>query len=311
MFFPSVTIIMPTFNCGPDIEDSLKSIINQDYQGQIKIIIIDGGSTDETLKIAQKYNVEIYINKGQYSGGKNGARRFGETLSKSDLLWYVDSDNIILNQDALSNLVEPFLKNPSINISIPKTEIDPNSNFLNRWMSLKEIYNLNKVIKVSKKEWNYYIIDDLFYGITNCSLIKREVVELAMGWDSDIRLLFRIRKLGLAKAAIVETSFFYHNQINGLSGFLKKWTKRANYFAKMTPKEYEEYFVQYPIPGDLDYNLKQSTMNDIIGVSIISIQNFLKFRNFQWLFGLLYSSIIIISIISHPIISYKLWKKFL
>lgn len=54
---------MPTYNSEGTLEESLKTIRNQDYdQNQIEILVIDGGSTDKTRAIAEKYNCRIINN---------------------------------------------------------------------------------------------------------------------------------------------------------------------------------------------------------------------------------------------------------
>ncbi|MDP2754651.1 MAG: glycosyltransferase [Nitrospirota bacterium] len=51
-----------TYNSAKTLAPCLESIINQDYRGEIEVIIADGGSTDSTLDIAQKYTYKIYPN---------------------------------------------------------------------------------------------------------------------------------------------------------------------------------------------------------------------------------------------------------
>ena len=58
------SIIMPTLNSEKTIEHALKSIREQEYdQELIEILVVDGGSSDCTLSIAQKYNAKILHNK--------------------------------------------------------------------------------------------------------------------------------------------------------------------------------------------------------------------------------------------------------
>lgn len=54
----SISIVIPTYNCGNFLNFCLDSIVNQEYSKDlIEILIIDGGSTDNTVETAQKYTV--------------------------------------------------------------------------------------------------------------------------------------------------------------------------------------------------------------------------------------------------------------
>lgn len=58
--FPSITVIIATYNSNKTIKECLKSVRSQDYpQGKIDILLADGGSSDNTLQIARKFNVNI------------------------------------------------------------------------------------------------------------------------------------------------------------------------------------------------------------------------------------------------------------
>jgi glycosyltransferase involved in cell wall biosynthesis len=57
--FPSLSIIIPSWNQGRFIERTLLSILRQDYPSPVQVIVSDGGSTDETVDILKKYEDKI------------------------------------------------------------------------------------------------------------------------------------------------------------------------------------------------------------------------------------------------------------
>ncbi|MBC8084925.1 MAG: glycosyltransferase [Hymenobacter sp.] len=57
--FPSLSIVIPSWNQGRFIERTLLSILRQDYPGTVQIIVSDGGSTDETVAVLKKYEAKV------------------------------------------------------------------------------------------------------------------------------------------------------------------------------------------------------------------------------------------------------------
>jgi len=102
---PSISIITPTYNSAKTLTFCLDSIKNQDYRGEIEIIIADGGSTDSTLEIAQKYTDKIYPNP--LKTGEAG-KAAGVKQAKNEIIALIDSDNILPSRDWLSRMTEPF-----------------------------------------------------------------------------------------------------------------------------------------------------------------------------------------------------------
>lgn len=58
MALDKISIIIPAFNSGAVLNSAIESILRQDYEN-IELIIIDGGSTDETIELIKKYNSQI------------------------------------------------------------------------------------------------------------------------------------------------------------------------------------------------------------------------------------------------------------
>lgn len=57
--FPSLSIVIPSWNQGRFIERTLLSILRQDYRGSVQVVVSDGGSTDETVEVLKKYEDRI------------------------------------------------------------------------------------------------------------------------------------------------------------------------------------------------------------------------------------------------------------
>jgi glycosyltransferase involved in cell wall biosynthesis len=92
-FAPLVSIIIPSYNSGRFLERTLISIFNQDYPN-IEIIIIDGGSTDNTADILKKYGHQIKLlsetDEGEYCAINKGIKMTGgkyiKVIPADDLL---------------------------------------------------------------------------------------------------------------------------------------------------------------------------------------------------------------------------------
>ncbi len=84
--FPSVSVVIPSWNQGRFIDRTLLSILKQDYPGSIEIIVSDGGSTDETVDVLKKYGDRLIWWSAKDRGfvdavTKGVARATGEILA--------------------------------------------------------------------------------------------------------------------------------------------------------------------------------------------------------------------------------------
>jgi glycosyltransferase involved in cell wall biosynthesis len=84
--FPSVSVVIPSWNQGRFIGRTLNSILKQDYPGSIEIIVSDGGSTDETVEVLKSYGDRLIWWSAKDKGfvdavTKGVARATGEILA--------------------------------------------------------------------------------------------------------------------------------------------------------------------------------------------------------------------------------------
>ena len=91
-----ISVIVPVYNVEKYLKRCLDSIINQDYKN-LEIIIVDDGSTDDSLKICYDYaNLDsrvVVIHKE--NGGLSSARNVGLDLAHGEYIGFIDSDDYI------------------------------------------------------------------------------------------------------------------------------------------------------------------------------------------------------------------------
>jgi cellulose synthase/poly-beta-1,6-N-acetylglucosamine synthase-like glycosyltransferase len=108
---PSVSIIIPVKNEQEMIDSCLKSLLNLDYQ-EYEIILVDNGSTDGTLEIAEKTALSDARVRILSSGGYTGAaRNVGILAAKGDIMAFIDGD-CIAPSDWLKQLVNSLSEEP-------------------------------------------------------------------------------------------------------------------------------------------------------------------------------------------------------
>jgi glycosyltransferase involved in cell wall biosynthesis len=109
--FPKITIITPSYNQGQYIEDTILSVINQDYPN-LEYMIIDGGSTDNTVAIIKKYADRIHYWVSEKDSGQSNAINKGFQKATGDIINWINSDDQLM-PGALAAVAKHFQKNPA------------------------------------------------------------------------------------------------------------------------------------------------------------------------------------------------------
>jgi glycosyltransferase involved in cell wall biosynthesis len=133
---PQLSVVVPSFNQGQFIERTIKSIISQNYPN-LEIIVMDGGSTDETLSIIDRYRAHIAHFESGPDGGQAAAIAKGFLLARGDFISWLNSDDTY-NPDALLAIGRYLALHPKVEFLYGNTRIiDANDRQLSFKRSVK------------------------------------------------------------------------------------------------------------------------------------------------------------------------------
>lgn len=163
-----ISIIIPCYNMGGLLLETIQSV-EDIYNPQIhEVIIIDDGSTDdETVKIISDINTHQVVR--QKNGGLANARNTGITLSKGDFLLFLDSDNLLTN-GYLTKGVEVMQKHPEIDV----------------------VYGVSEKFgdetgKLDTKPYNLQTLMSYNY-IDACCLVRKSLINEIGGFDENLKV---------------------------------------------------------------------------------------------------------------------------
>jgi len=109
---PKISIVTPSYNQGKFLERTILSVLNQNYPN-LEYIIIDGGSTDESVEIIKHYEQYLKYWHSKQDAGQAFAIREGFERATGDILGYLNSDDILLSR-ALQIVADIFSKEQKI-----------------------------------------------------------------------------------------------------------------------------------------------------------------------------------------------------
>lgn len=89
-----VSIVVISYNQGRFIEDTIKSVLNQSYEN-VEFLLIDGGSTDETMSIVDRYRNRFSLVIHEKDKGQTDAINKGFKHATGDLVGWVNSDDML------------------------------------------------------------------------------------------------------------------------------------------------------------------------------------------------------------------------
>jgi glycosyltransferase involved in cell wall biosynthesis len=96
MSYPLISVVIPSLNQGQYIEETIISILGQQYPN-LEIIIMDGGSTDNTVEILKRYSSQISYWASKKDNGQADAINRGMSLSSGEILCWLNSDDMYLS----------------------------------------------------------------------------------------------------------------------------------------------------------------------------------------------------------------------
>ncbi|PTL36668.1 hypothetical protein CLG94_03015 [Candidatus Methylomirabilis limnetica] len=180
---PLVSIVTPSYNQGRFIEETILSVLTQDYPN-IEYIVIDGASTDNTLDILKKYEGRLtWISEPDL--GQSHAINKGFRMAKGEILAWLNSDDTYL-PGAIGKVVQHFQANPAAMMVYGEGYlIDEHSRIKQRFPYTEE-FNLWKLIYL----WDNILQQTAFFRgqIFDHIDLLDENLHYGMDWDLWIRI---------------------------------------------------------------------------------------------------------------------------
>lgn len=135
---PLVSIVTPSYNQGRFLRRTIQSILEQTYP-HIEYLVIDGGSTDESVEILRSYGDRFFWTSEKDRGQAHAINK-GFARAQGSILAYLNSDDVLL-PDAVACVVDHFQSKPEWDLLYGEADnIDEQDCFLGRYPT--EVFSL-------------------------------------------------------------------------------------------------------------------------------------------------------------------------
>ena len=107
---PKISVITPSYNQGAYLEDTIKSVLSQNYPN-LEFMILDGGSKDETVEIIKRYADKLTFWRSHPDSGQSSAIAEGFNRATGEILAWLNSDDRY-EPGTLLRIAEEFQRKP-------------------------------------------------------------------------------------------------------------------------------------------------------------------------------------------------------
>ncbi|MEO0315849.1 MAG: hypothetical protein RI928_2305, partial [Pseudomonadota bacterium] len=237
--YPGVTVLIAAYNEASSIEDTVRSLMRQDYPGRLQVVVINDGSADATADIVRTLLPEfanLQLVDLKQNGGKAAALNAGLKLCETDYVITVDADCWIWKY-GIRNIVGRRLADPPNTRAVAGAILIRNSR--QNWLTKAQEWDYFLGIAVTKR------IQSLFQGTLVAqgafSLYDRTTLDEVGGWPhtvgEDIVLTWKILRAGY-RVGHAENAFAMTRCPDTLHQFIRqrqRWSRGLIEAFKLTP----------------------------------------------------------------------------
>jgi glycosyltransferase involved in cell wall biosynthesis len=235
-----VSVVIPAFNAGATIDETLRSVRSQSHE-PLEIIVVDDGSTDDTLAVAERHadqDPRIKIMR-QGNAGVAAARNVGWQAARAEFIAFIDADD----------LWAPSKIERQLQVMIDGGERTGLVYSWYAWIDAKSRVNVKSDPVYHAGEVLDYLFEGNFIGNGSSAMVRREALVAANGFESGLRasgaqgcedLLFYCRVAEAYHFAVVpeyEIGYRYlpNNMSSDMTRMFRSWMLVADEMAARHP----------------------------------------------------------------------------
>ena len=263
---PLVTINVAVLNEELRLRPLLESIVNQTYpRDRIEVLVVDGGSTDGTLKIAEEFGCQVVPNPRRES---DIGRRIGCEAATGELHVYLDADMELAARDALEQLVRPFLDRDDIVGTFTRFVVDRSDPPLNRCLSyhplqqdpLMRYLSTQIADTIVRRSPQGYDLCEFRAGkapVLGVVLFRTEMLRdflnhWGVSWRwSDVDFVVECAARGMGPFAYVSKAGIYHRSYHSPKIYLKKKKRDVRWSYLDTVGKRQASYLSWQDPRDV------------------------------------------------------------
>lgn len=230
--FLKISIITPSYNQGKYLEQTITSVLSQNYPA-LEYIIIDGGSTDNSVDIIRKYEKHLAYWVSEKDNGQSEAINKGVSRATGDIINWLNSDDYY-EPGALLKVAEAF-QEPVVNVVCGRGRLFRNPNETAYYSNGTDIYSGNLAKTIG---WARIDQPETFFRATVIKKIGLLDTRLHYLMDRDwwIKYLFLFSLEGVTKIPDVLVNFRLHDASKTVSQRLQFQIEHDSFYYSLASR---------------------------------------------------------------------------